>query len=630
MKNIIVLVTEIAYSHIRKTLSGIWRCCLENDCNLFVCSCERRYDPTDAHDNGEYMIYQIPDFADFDGVIVVNSTIFNIPMLMEAADRIRKSGIPASSLEREAEGFLNFAIDNRTAVKKVVLHLIREHGYKRIDFITGLSHSFEAEERFCGYKEALLEAGIPFENDRVFIGNYLKGSGENAAKSILASPLPLPQAIVCANDTMAIGVCQVLRDNGINIPEQIAVTGFDDDYETSFHIPSISTVSRDQDKQGYLACQALLDGSARSMAGQTVSIEATPVYRRSCGCVPEQSAAGNDEFRLNYFDTRNMDERFNRLTRTMAIALTSVETFTQLKQVIRDFIPAMDCEAFSLFLFNSVLEDDGHGMYETDASADAAFDRSAPCTMLIAYDKGIFSEDEPCDLHTITKRSSRNTQGVYNVLSPIHFGQRFFGYCMISNSRFSRESVFYYSWIMNIANAIENVRKQKLLRVMIDKLNGMWCHDSLTDLYNRIGFKKYGGRIWDESIRQKKNILLLFIDLDGLKHINDTYGHDEGDRCIRALSSILKSEHHHSEAIMRYGGDEFVIIASGVTESFADGYIAALQKDIEEYNLQNPAPYQLAASIGKCILTPTQDDSLDDAIDRADQQMYEIKKARKK
>lgn len=630
MKNIITLVTEISQSHTRKMLSGIWRCCRENDCNLILCTCERRFDINDPHDNGEYMIYQVPDFSDFDGAIIINSTIFDVSTLMNVSSRIKAAGIPASSLERTIPGFLNFAVDNRVSMKSMTEHLIHEHGFRRINFVTGLVSTYEADERLLGYKQALEEAGIPFEKERVFYGNYLSGSGEAAARTFLSSPLPLPQAIACSNDIMAFGVCQVLHDKGIRVPQDIAVTGFDDDYESQYHIPSMTSVVRNQEEQGYEACLALLNGTASKRAGEAVSINTEPVYRESCGCSAPRADDNDESFKLKYFSLKNMEDKFNMLTRSMAIALTSVESFMQLKQVIRDFIPSMDCDAFPLFLYNDVLESVSSGEDDSGENQYAPFDGSAPCTMIFSYDHGIFSEDEPCDLHTILKNYSRNNESVGCVLSPIHFGKRFFGYSIICNSRFSRQSKLYYSWTMNIGNAIENIRKQRLLRVMISKLNGMWCRDSLTELYNRIGFKKFGGRIWDESIRNSKNIMLLFIDMDGLKNINDTFGHDEGDRCIRALSGILKAARHHSEAIMRYGGDEFVIIGSDVTEDFADSYIAKIQNDIENYNSKSKAPYRLGASIGKYIFMPTESDTLDGAIDLADQQMYEIKKERKK
>ncbi len=173
------------------------------------------------------------------------------------------------------------------------------------------------------------------------------------------------------------------------------------------------------------------------------------------------------------------------------------------------------------------------------------------------------------------------------------------------------------------------IRKQSLMRTMIEKLDSVWCYDTLTGVYNRSGFRKYGGKVWDDTLQRTQDVLILFMDLDGLKMINDTYGHEEGDSLIKNFADILIGVKRHGEAIMRYGGDEFVIISPYATESEAEGYVKNIERAMREFNEQHDLRYQLDASIGYHILYPENGVDIETAIEIADRQMYENKKLKK-
>lgn len=224
--------------------------------------------------------------------------------------------------------------------------------------------------------------------------------------------------------------------------------------------------------------------------------------------------------------------------------------------------------------------------------------------------------------------SSQSGRNVFTI-SPLHYRDRCFGYCVIGNSEFPFENQLFYTWTMNIGNAIETIREQHLLRTMIKKLDSMWIYDNLTGLYNRAGFNKYGGYVWRECMQKNTEAMILFMDLDGLKHVNDTYGHDEGDRFIKTVASILKRCKHHGEIVMRYGGDEFVVLVSDISEQCAGEYRARISEEIQSFNMNQNLPYQISASIGLYITKPERQSDLEEAIEEADRRMYEIKREKK-
>ena len=160
-------------------------------------------------------------------------------------------------------------IDNRAAAKTMVNYLI-SLGHKRIGVISGLKDNPHAIDRLEGYKEALAEAGIPFEKDLIAEGDFTMWSGLNAAFQFCNMKVR-PTAIFSMNDEMAIGAMQTLKNQGIRIPEDMSVTGFDDIAYSKYSDPSLTTISQPAEEMGKMAMDMLLK-----------VIEGEPLSQREC------------------------------------------------------------------------------------------------------------------------------------------------------------------------------------------------------------------------------------------------------------------------------------------------------------------------------------------------------------
>lgn len=628
MKNIALLSTFIAETHAHQVIAGILQCAAENDCNVVIYTCKMQYNTGNKTTLGDYMVFDLPDFSQFDGVIVASSTIWSDEVTMEVQRRVRESGVPAVSLERMTRGMYNVLIDNKAAMKELVLHMIRAHGHTRINYIAGVKDNTEATARFEAYRETLEENGIPYEPERVYWGEWSKLNGEEAVEAFMASGLSMPTAIICSSDKNALGAFNRLTREGFRVPEDIAITGFDDDTEGMYHVPALTSVARMPQLSGYMACKAILGGIADADIDVPLFIKTESVFRESCGC-KNSHPVQEELFRKLYFQNLDKTERLERLTEHMAHGLTMVECFEDLKDVLKMHVPDLACDTFHLFVFDRVLKEQDMDTLERAATYDGSIAencRTERVTLLLGYDYGAFLDDVDMDMRAFLTYIKQKKKAGYYVLAPIHFADHLFGYCICGNSALQLDSEMFYTVMTDIGNAIESIKKQQLMQAMIVKLDSMWGYDALTGVYNRAGFKKYGGRVWNESVESKTSLMLLFSDLNGLKTVNDLYGHDEGDRCIKALADAFRSQRHHGEVIMRYGGDEFVMIAANVTEQYAADYVKAFEKALEDYNAAKHPPQPVSASFGYCMLYPCAEDSMEDAIHAADVRMYETKK----
>jgi LacI family transcriptional regulator len=214
--------------------------------------------------------------------IVMGEGIVPSPFLERLAARVPIVVIAGTPDEWAADVV---TADNRSGSAAVVAHLIRVHGKQRLFWVDGPANSPDSRERRRGL-EQVIQASPQCRPVGWHQGNNSVQSGEEAGQKLVAMPREdLPDAIVCANDQMAIGVLKALAEAGIGVPEQVAVTGFDDIFPASQCEPPLTTVHQPMRMLGERACARLLDRIANPGLSPVVELLPTElVLRSSCGC----------------------------------------------------------------------------------------------------------------------------------------------------------------------------------------------------------------------------------------------------------------------------------------------------------------------------------------------------------
>ncbi|MHB8139041.1 MAG: sensor domain-containing diguanylate cyclase [Smithellaceae bacterium] len=165
-------------------------------------------------------------------------------------------------------------------------------------------------------------------------------------------------------------------------------------------------------------------------------------------------------------------------------------------------------------------------------------------------------------------------------------------------------------------------------REMEKELETMALNDQLTGLYNRRGFFTLATRELKRAQRSQNSLLLFFIDMDGLKDINDRFGHEEGDRALTAAAKILTNTFRISDIISRIGGDEYAILVVDADEALMEKLLLRLYRLINNFNARKTHRSKLALSIGHAVYDPLKPATLDELISYADQGMYKMKKVK--
>ena len=176
--------------------------------------------------------------------------------------------------------------------------------------------------------------------------------------------------------------------------------------------------------------------------------------------------------------------------------------------------------------------------------------------------------------------------------------------------------------IVGTAGVARDITERKLFQQRMEHLAR---HDPLTGLLNRIALERHTEHLKTLSLRPPNTIIML-MDLDHFKKINDTYGHSVGDEVLRLFSSLLKAEMKKDQITCRYGGEEFLIISSYSTKEQMINYaerIRQLTQELQPKEVNGDAP-KISVSIGLSMLRPNE--SIQSAIQRADERLYRGKR----
>ncbi|MDE6032099.1 MAG: substrate-binding domain-containing protein, partial [Oscillospiraceae bacterium] len=304
-KTIAVCVTGYNWEYESRVIDGINSRCVELDINLLIFASLIRKPDINSHKvlpesivQGESEIFNLINYDMLDGVIILGGSIIDEEVVYRVFERCEKHNIPMININDPDHRLkLNVDLSDREAMEFVMRHIVEVHGKRRINFIGGFKGNLQTEERLAAYKKILAEYGIPIEEERIAYGEFWTKAKDCTAEFMKAEQKP--EAIVCANDTMAFFCMDYLKDNGFRIPEDVIVTGFDGIKDCEEYDPTLTTVRPSYAESGKTAVDILTRlGSGEEMP-QITSVESSLIKNQSCGCC-KKSAVKSSLYSMKY------------------------------------------------------------------------------------------------------------------------------------------------------------------------------------------------------------------------------------------------------------------------------------------------------------------------------------------
>ena len=654
----------------------------------------------------------------FDGFLILPATLKNTlgPGRSERLLR-RISPYPMVSLGDPWESVPTVMVDNCTGFTELLEHLYG-HGFRRFAYAGGPDTNRDARERRAVFLTFLSAKALEIRPDWVLDGTFSTAWGMESVARTVPGGRPDYDVLVCGNDDIAMGALEAFSLRNLQVPGDVAVTGFDD--VLSSGQAGLTTVRQPLADLGHLAAGLLWDVTEGSSHSPLTIMRTEAVVRQTCGCLsvaarfaqaeprPEtvlpfvewatadgenllhelrreglpspHAAALVDSFlkawggekqgflhelqhllsrmdredlppgMLHYplsvirrwvlhanetparraftetaihqarillaevLHTRSIRRETHQLLlkdllNELSEGLTYSRNFAEQATVILDLFPKFGLGSFCLFLENHrlspyptpVLSHRGLGVEETPPQNEpwailgqSLIDRNAPLGFLlleVGEQAGALSVfDQLCDRITRGMATLRRIQDLEDQV------------------------------------ALRTEELQSALRTLEEnnvRLKDLTLRDELTGLYNRRGLLALAEHLLKAQARRGAPMALFYGDLDGLKIINDTQGHDAGDQAIRTAARMLLHTFRLEDVVARLGGDEFVILAPNCTPEDAASLVSRLARAF----LQDGGEYTL--SLGWISIDPKAGRSLADSMKEADEALYREKQARK-
>lgn len=559
----------------------------------------------------ECEIYQLPDPEDYDGILVVISSADSIPLVKELIKPYIELNKKFICVEMEFENAHYAGVNNYRATYRLVEHLIKDHGCRVLNYVGGPEEHIENIARYQAFKDCMEHYGLKVEESRKIFLRFEYEDGLKAYEEFKKLNVHLPDGVVCANDDMAMGYCRAAAEDGYYAPDDYKITGFDNYVVAQHAFPSITSVNRNWDQLGYMSMDALLKLIHGEECPRCVYTEEMMVYNESCGCHVE----GRDirkEFSDN-FKMRQKEERQRERQRVarqlLCGSLNEIEMSSNLVKCCEMF----NIDDIAVYLNLSFVKKPGEKSME-------GYDDYM--LVLNGGKSGTVDRRE----FPVPEEWAKNSSSQIFIFAPLHFLDQTFGYCVMPY----QESLFlndnHRNLMESISLALENIHQRLELNSMNQKLQELYIQDFLTGIYNRFGYGEKADRFFDEHAGK---VYVVYIDIDNLKMINDTYGHKMGDKVIHASAEAMKHVFGSDEILVRMGGDEFLIIGKFDNEK----YLLDREQEIDEFLARftetSNLPFELSVSMGH-VWNEGNAGSVEELVQLADHVMYEKKQERKR
>ena len=585
---------------------------------------------------------------DIDLILIVTSayqTFITPEDLKNYLKPFTKKPIVSVAVDLPFENVYYTQSDCEKAYDEVVEHLVKEHGCKNIGFLSAAeTNSHEAIARLEAYKKAMTKHGLEIKPENIIEAIFIREAAYKLTLDKYKSKEDVKvDAFIAANDLMAEGCMKALQEIGVKIPKDVKIVGFDDTVRASFTSPSLSTIDQNIAGQGYTAAKIAHKVLMGEEVARETKIFADPIYRQSCGCIKSQSISfmsRNQEGEVveNHHINSNTIEEYTESTKDIVGIYTLIDTFhtnhtlQELFNSLTQISMQMKFESFGVVLYEEPLS---FGKSDMITIPDKAYLKVfiEDNKQVIPYDeKGI--EVNPHKALLPKTYQSKNA-GTF-IVHPIFAGEKQYGYLLVkpTNFKFQMHHVYLKLIINAIASAFDYTqaitknaalsnRNEKLLKNN-QELNLINSIDELTQVLNRRGFMDKAEKELKKAAKNGQSGIVFFADMDGLKRINDTYGHKIGDLAIQTEAKVLTEAFRATDIVGRLSGDEFAIVSTGLTKN----NIPSIRKRIEQLNLlmseEAGLPLTLSISLGNVSFTPEKA-NLDILLSRADEKLYEEK-----
>lgn len=577
------------------------------------------------YSKGEASVYHLINLDIVDVLVIMPETIKSEWITDTIIRYAHAAKIPVIMLDGSHNGCTNITYDYSRSLESVVEHVITEHKCTDLFFMAGTKGNSFSEERIEAFKRVLARHNIEFnEKTMLGYGDFWDDPTKKTISDLIACGRKMPQAIICANDSMAIAAMKALEEHGMKVPEDIIVTGFDAIYqERIYSTTRLTTAQMDADEFATTIADTAYGYIKGSEKPSDKHIHFSMILGQSCGCGDFDIAYTNEKLeQMNKYSLALYDAESKMASLyTHTVNCDKLDELTKIMGRYFNYRAALCLNDDFLTKESAVIPKAYHSVFTENMTAhvirmwnDYSYNINYPTKKVLP------------NLNELIKR--------YNTIMfcPLHFQEQVIGYyAAVADDLLVNPGSFYYvqRLVESINQVLENFRIEYLLRRANNELSLTHSIDPLTGIYNRRGYFERISELMHGS--KECNVILVSCDMDRLKEINDTYGHSEGDIAISAVANAIKAGCGKDGICARFGGDEFILTVpyNADKQRELSRLIGEIQMEIDKFNRSAGKPYEVSISVGGSYGTVTCIDDINELMRNTDHLMYEQKRLKK-
>lgn len=641
-----LLVDYLVSEYSEFLIEGVEACCKKVDADFYIFQMGVLQDTSQNFDYQYVAITAFLSSNNIDGLIFVSTTQTHYMDLDSYISYLNSYyPLPIVNIGMAIPGIPSVEVQYEDAFRALIEHVVRDIGVRKVGLMSVESHSDEVVLREKVFWQVMKEYGVSFNSVTVWKAKFSYSSAIYELNKSIKPGEPFDyDAIIALNDDMAIAVMDFAKLKGISVPEQLVVTGFDDLRKASFSEPSLSTVNQMIFQQGYVAARTLYDKINGKDVPTVQTIDAKAVLRNSTGATEYFNKVRNNDFieidrvaladmgnsssASEWYHRRSQIYTMSKLYMSMQADITEEEMINHLTYNIKALgIPYVFVAAFD----EPVETDDPFDYFHLphEASVLCCYDEKQEVVINTYSPKYFFDPNEIMIPPDLLPKSQNPI-----VAMSLFNGKIQYGYMLVEKTDFDiavydtlRSTI---SLLLTSIQSFKSLSENKnVLKEKYAALDRIAHTDELTGLMNRRGLYDFCQKSLELAASMQQKGLVIYGDLDGLKSINDNFGHEAGDKAIIAIATILKTSFRSTDFVARVGGDEFVIVSTGLSKEMFDGIKQKIEERCIEWTTRTNSLFLLSISLGYVEFPFENNYDLTMLLSQADTKLYEVKKAKK-
>jgi diguanylate cyclase (GGDEF)-like protein len=551
------------------------------------------------------------------------------------AEIIDSLSIPVVHIGQQRPGTANVFGDPTRGIRELMAHLLDERGVRRPVLVRGLEHQRDSAVREQTFRAELASRGIPLDEAMVVDGRFTHDHAFRGVRKLLEVRRDM-DAVVALNDASAFGVLDALDDVGLRVPDDVLVSGFDDEFAAAYRWPGLTSVSQDVEGQAARAAALLISHLGRDRPREDVAMPSHLVVRGSTG--------GSELWTGGKLDTAVDANEFLRSQLALQDRLVaSSRALAQCRTI--DEVAA----AFASCLGQMGITNCQLAVYDQPPDRNGRTGKVGRARLILDYrDRDIRRPpDEPQPVTALLDAMTVEVGGPPIVLMPLLGLDRDLGFAVFEQP--GRSGALIEVLRHDLSRALDSAfsarerdrytadleqlvaQRTHNLQLAYSELERMSKLDGLTRIANRGTFEQHLDRHWATHVEGGTHLALLLVDVDMFKAYNDHYGHVLGDETLCTVAWCLgQSAFGPDDLVARYGGEEFAILLPGgdvdAARAAADRFQDLLAKAAIRHAASTVAPV-VTASIGIATSRECTGDKPVVLVRAADRALYDAKEA---